>query len=89
MAAIASDLAWAEPMSLGIESMRSHQYSVGIFVFMMISMALFVGIIIGYMKGDAGKGMKTGERVLLLMIGLGVAIAAVFAAVQLLDGFLF
>ncbi len=74
---------------LGIESMRSHSYSVGIFIFMMIAMAVFVGIIIGYMRTNKGAEMKTGEKAMFVAIVLGVVVAGVFAALQLLDGFLF
>jgi len=83
---------WAEDAptySLGIESMRAHGYSVGIFAFMMLSIAVFIGIMIAfYRMGDNG-GVKKGEKVLFVMIGLGVIAASVFAAIQLLDGFLF
>ncbi len=74
---------------LGIESMRSHGYSVGIFAFMMIAIAVFVGIMIGFYRMDAKSEVKKGERVLFVMIGFGVLAAGAFAAIQLLDGFLF
>ncbi|MDX8402264.1 MAG: hypothetical protein R8K47_06490 [Mariprofundaceae bacterium] len=81
--------AQAQNFDLGIESMRSHAYSVGIFIFMMIAMAVFVGIIIGYMRTHQASEMKPGEKAMFVAIVLGVVLAAVFAAVQLLDGFLF
>ncbi len=74
---------------LGIESMRSHGYSVGIFVFLMISIAVFLFIIGAFWKNGDGAKIKTGEKVLLGMIVLGVLVAIAFAAAQLLDGFLF
>ncbi len=74
---------------LGIESMRSHSYSVGIFIFMMIAMAVFVGIIVGYMRTHKSADLKPGEKVMFIAIVLGVVVAAIFAALQLLDGFLF
>ena len=74
---------------LGIESMRSHGYSVAIFVFMMIAIAVFMGIIIGYFRSTKGETIKFGEKVLFGMIVLGVIAASIFAAVQLLDGVLF
>jgi len=72
----------------GIESMRSQSYSVGIFVFMIVSMFVFVGVIALFYKHTDMTSVKTGEKVLMSMIVLGVIIAAVFAAVQLLDGYL-
>ncbi len=86
--ALAADGA-VQSFDLGVESMRSYGYSVFIFIFMMIAIAVFVGIIIGYMRTHKGSEMKTGEKVMFGMIVLGVIAAAVFAAVQLLDGFLF
>lgn len=74
---------------LGIESMRSHGYSVGIFVFMMIAIAVFVGIVVAFFMHESAESVKTGEKVLFGMIILGVIAASIFAAVQLLDGFLF
>jgi len=74
---------------LGIESMRAHGYSVGIFAFMMLAIAVFIGIMIAfYRMGDKG-GVKKGEKVMFIMMGLGVFASSIFAAIQLLDGFLF
>lgn len=78
-----------QTFDLGIESMRSHSYSVGIFVFMMIAIAVFVGIVVAFFKHQSNESIKPGEKVLFGMIILGVVLASIFAAVQLLDGFLF
>jgi len=74
---------------LGIESMRSHSYSVGIFIFLLISILVFLFILGAFWKHSEGAAIKTGEKVLLGMIVLGVFVAIAFAAAQLLDGFLF
>ena len=74
---------------LGIESMRSHSYSVGIFVFLMFSILVFIGILIAFWRNSDGAKIKTGEKVLLGMIVVGVLLAVAFAAAQLLDGMLF
>lgn len=79
----------APTYNFGIESLQSHEYSVGIFVFMMISIALFVGIMIVFIKARSSSKMKTGEWVLMGMILLGVIAASVVAALQLLEGYLF
>jgi len=78
-----------QTFDLGIESMRSHGYSVGIFVFMMISIAVFVGIVVAFFRHQSSESIKSGEKVLFGMIILGVIAASIFAALQLLDGFLF
>ncbi|MDX8413137.1 MAG: hypothetical protein R8J85_03535 [Mariprofundales bacterium] len=83
---------WAQDQpayDLGIESMRAHGYSVGIFAFMMLAIAVFVGIMIAFYRMGNNGGVKRGEKVLFVMMGLGVIASSVFAAVQLLDGFLF
>lgn len=78
-----------QTFDLGIESMRSHSYSVAIFVFMMISIAVFVGIVWSFFHSTRGEKVKRGEMVLFGLIILGVVAASIFAAVQLLDGVLF
>ncbi|PIW49407.1 MAG: hypothetical protein COW18_05585 [Zetaproteobacteria bacterium CG12_big_fil_rev_8_21_14_0_65_54_13] len=78
-----------QTFDLGIESMRSHGYSVFIFVFLMVGIAVFLGIIAVYARTGQGAALKTGEKVLLIMIVLGVFASIAFAALQLLDGFLF
>jgi len=78
-----------QTFDLGIESMRSHGYSVAIFIFMMIAIAVFVGIIWSFISSTKGEKIKKGEYVLFGMIILGVIAASIFAAVQLLDGVLF
>jgi len=78
-----------EPVfDLGIESMRSQEYSIGIFIFMIVSMLVFVGVIALFYKKTDMSSVKTGEKVLMGMIVLGVIVSAIFAAVQMLDGFL-
>jgi len=85
---IASEEA-APVYNFGIESLQSHEYSVGIFIFLMISIALFVGIMVIYMKPHSGSKIKKGEWVLMGAILLGVIAASVIAALQLLEGYLF
>jgi len=89
-----SSLAWsaenaAQTYDLGIESMRSHGYSVGIFIFLLISILVFLFILGAFWKNSKGAKIKKGEKVLLGMIVVGVFVAILFAAAQLLDGFLF
>jgi len=74
---------------LGIESMRSRGYSVGIFVFLMVSIVVFLGVLYAFGKHSKGAAMKKGEKALFGLIVFGVFLAILFAAAQLLDGFLF
>ena len=73
-----------------IEGMRSQEFSVGIFIFMIIGVAVFLGIIVkvAFIKKETER-LKTGEKVLLVWIILGVLAAVLFGATQLLQGRLF
>ena len=79
-----------EPIyNFGVESLKSHEYSVGIFVFMMIGIALFVGIMAIYMRPGQENPMKKGEWYMMGAILLGVIAASILAALQMLEGYLF
>jgi len=78
-----------QSFDLGIESMRSQGYSVFIFIFLMIGIALFLGIIAVFVRTGQGGPLKTGEKVMVGLIVAGVFASIAFAALQLLDGFLF
>ena len=73
-----------------IEGMRSQEFSVGIFIFMIIGVAVFLGIIVkvAFFKKET-EHLKTGEKVLLVWIILGTLAAVLFGATQLLQGRLF
>lgn len=73
-----------------IEGMRSQEFSVGIFIFMLIGVAVFLSFIIYFIaKKEDGNGLKTGEKVLFAWIIIGVIVAVGFGATQLLHGRLF
>lgn len=78
-----------EGYDFGIEGMRSQSYSIGILIFLFISMAVFVGVIRLFYKHTDMSKVKTGEKVLMGLIVAGVVIAAIFAIAQLADGYLF
>jgi len=84
------DAGQATPVyDFGIESLQSHEFSVGIFIFLIISILVFVGIMIAFMKPRSGHPLKKGEWVLMGFIFLGVIVASVIGALQLLEGYLF
>ena len=73
-----------------IEGMKSQEYSVGIFIFMVFGVVVFLGIILQFMwMAKKNKTMKKGEMVLFLWIILGTVGAAIFGGMQLLQGRLF
>jgi hypothetical protein len=77
-------------LDMSIEGMRSQQFSVGVFFFMLLGVLVFSGIIYAVAFGrHAPKTMKTGEKVMFGAIILGTALAVVFGGMQLLTGDLF
>lgn len=80
----------APKVDLSIEGMRSQQFSVGVFFFMLVGVVVFSAIIYAVAFGkSAPKQMKTGEKVMFAAIILGTACAVVFGGLQLLSGELF
>lgn len=77
-------------LDLSIEGMRSQEFSVGVFVFMLLGVFVFSGIVLTVMFGkSAPKTMKRGEKVLFGAIILGIIAAVAFGATQMLSGYLF
>lgn len=70
--------------------MRSQQFSVGIFVFMMLTILVFAVIVYFVAFGKfAPNSMRMGEKLMFGAIILGIIAAIVFAALQMLTGYLF
>lgn len=77
-------------LDMGIEGMRSQNFSVGVFFFMLLGVAVFSGIIYSVAFGKfAPKVMKPGEKVMFGAIIVGTILAVVFGGLQLLTGDLF
>jgi uncharacterized membrane protein YidH (DUF202 family) len=73
----------------GIEGMDSQQWSVGIFVFLIFCILVFMVIVLKFMTADRSVRLKRGERIMFAWIILGVIAAVVIGALQLLQGRLF
>lgn len=77
-------------LDLSIEGMRSQQFSVGVFFFMLLGVGVFAGIIYVVAFGRAApRSMKRGEKVMFGAIILGTVLAVLFGGMQLLNGDLF
>ena len=85
----ATDKARPFGIDMSIESMSSQQFSVGIFIFLMIAIAIFAGIIFMYMFKDVSNRLKTGEKWLFAWLFIGVVVAVAFGAAQMVNGYLF
>lgn len=72
---------------LSIESLRSRKFSIGIFVFLIISLVIFSVIIYIYLpKGESR--LKTGEKIMFGAIIMGMVIAVIMGYIQLIEGYL-
>lgn len=88
VAQLSSDI--SPKLDLSIEGMRSQQFSEWVFVFLLLGVAVFSGIIIALMFGkNRPKQVRLGERVMFGAIILGVVVAVLFGAMQMLGGYLF
>ncbi len=77
-------------IDMSIEGLRSQSFSVGIFVFLVISLIFFSLIIYYYLpKGKDNKDkLKTGEKYMFGAIICGIFIAIGMGWLQLIEGFL-
>lgn len=72
-----------------IESMRSQEFSVGIFYFLVAAIIVFTIFVFMFMLKDKTAKLKTGEKIMFAWLLFGVVVAVVFGAAQLLHGYLF
>jgi hypothetical protein len=70
----------------GIEDMDSRQWSVGIFIFLIFCIFVFMVIVVKFMTSDRVATLKRGEKILFAWIILGVVAAVIIGAMQLLQG---
>ncbi len=77
-------------IDMSIEGLRSQTFSVGIFIFLVISLIFFSAIIYFYLpRGRDNKNkLKTGEKVMFGAIISGIFIAIGMGWLQLIEGFL-
>ncbi len=91
-----SDLGSTDPsnivfgIDMSIEGLRAQKYSIGIFVFLVLSLILFSYIIYLYLpKGEKKiSQLKTGEKIMFGSIILGVILAIIIGWIQLIEGYL-
>jgi hypothetical protein len=70
----------------GIEGMRSKEFSIGIFIFLIICIGVFGAIVIKFMRSGKGKSLKTGEKIMFGWIFLGILFAIFLGVSQILYG---
>ena len=70
--------------------MRSQQFSEWVFVFLLVGIVVFSGIVVSLMFNLSRKdNLRTGERWMLGAIILGIVAAVIIGAMQMLAGYLF
>lgn len=72
---------------LSIDAMRANGYNIGIFIFLIIGILVFLSVGYYFMTHEKTK-LKKGEIFLLIWIVFGVIAAIVMGSTQLLSGFL-
>jgi hypothetical protein len=72
-----------------IEGMNSQEFSVGIFYFLIASIVVFTIFVFMFMTKGKASNLKKGEKILFVWILLGIVVAVVFGAAQMLHGYLF
>ena len=74
-------------IDMSIESLRSKGFSEYIFWFLIMSLILFCYIIYLYLPEKLNQ-LKTGEKIMIGAIVMGVFIAIVIGYIQLIEGYL-
>jgi len=74
-------------IDMSIEGLRAQKYSVGIFVFLIISLIFFAMIIYFYLPKGEDK-LKLGEKIMFGCIISGIFIAIFIGWLELIDGYL-
>lgn len=77
-------------LDLSIEGMRSQQFSAWIFVFLLVGIFVFSGIVFALMQSKKrSEQTRFGERLMFAAIIIGIVAAIVIGAMEMLGGYLF
>lgn len=86
---VVSDKSATFGIDTSIEGMKSQEFSVGIFYFLVAAIIVFTVFVFMFMFKDRTAKLKTGEKIMFGWILLGVVAAVIFGATQMLHGYLF
>jgi glycerol uptake facilitator-like aquaporin len=77
-------------LDLSIEGMRSQQFSEWVFAFLLVGIIVFSVIVIALMfSKNRDIEIRLGERMMFASIIIGIVVAVILGAVQMLGGYLF
>lgn len=70
--------------------MRSQEFSNWVFVFLVVGIVVFAGIVFAFLKNRKNDSqLRMGERLMFAAIILGLIAAVILGAMQMLGGYLF
>lgn len=77
-------------LDLSIEGMRSQQFSEAVFAFLLIGIFVFsvIVVIFWFSKNRPGSA-RFGEKMMFGAIVMGIVVAVIFGAMQMVGGILF
>ena len=75
-------------IDMSLESMSTQSFSTGMFYFLIFAIVVFLVIAFMFMFKDKTQKLKMGEKILFIWILIGVVVAIVFGAMQMMHGFL-
>ena len=77
-------------LDLSIEGMRSQQFSEAVFAFLLVGIVVFsVIVVMFWYSKNRPQVVRFGEKMMFVGIVMGIAVAVVFGAMQMLGGILF
>ncbi len=77
-------------LDLSIEGMRSQEFSNWVFVFLVVGIIVFAGIVFAFLHNrNKASQFRLGERLMFAAIILGLIAAVILGAMQMLGGYLF
>jgi len=77
-------------LDLSIEGMRSQQFSEAVFAFLLIGVLVFSVIVVIFWFGkNRPKQAPLGEKMMFGAIVMGIIVAVIFGALQMVGGILF
>lgn len=87
--AVGARIERATIIETGIESTQSHEFSVGIFIFLIMSIGVFAVVVVKFMRSGGAGSLKLGEKIMFGWIFFGIVVAIIMGATQLFFGQLF
>jgi len=77
-------------LDLSIEGMRSQEFSEAVFAFLLVGIVVFsVIIVVFWFSRNRPSEARLGEKLMFGAIVMGVVVAVIFGAMQMLGGILF